>query len=130
MSFWKVAFGVGCGILLAIAAVFMGCSMLIGWGMFEQQKALEAIQIRECAPTRDGDWVKVTGSIWNGGDDRVEFVKVAIEWQDGSRSVIDTDWTYAVGAEGLAPRQSSEFSERREDRARRVDRARCRIMTD
>ncbi len=129
-GFWKIALGVGCGVLLAIFAVLFGCSLLVGLGMVKQQEALAAIEIEDCSLSRDGNWLTAEGSVRNGGSENVEFVKVAVEWRSGLGRIIDTDWTYAVGAEGLAPRQSSQFKERRQDPSHDIERVVCRVMAD
>jgi hypothetical protein len=53
----------------------------------------------------------VEGYVENTGDVTVEFVTVDVRWQDWwTEKVVDTDWTYAVGAEGLRPGERSTFS--------------------
>lgn len=50
------------------------------------------------------------GSVKNIGSKTVKFVEVKVSFKDASGNVIDTDWTYAVGSEGLAPGESSKWS--------------------
>lgn len=50
-----------------------------------------------------------TGSIKNTGSETYYYVKVKCSFKDVSDNVIDTDWTYAVGPEGLAPGESKSF---------------------
>ena len=45
----------------------------------------------------------------NTGKKTYKFVKVKGAFKDSSGNVIDTEWTYAVGSEGLAPGESSVF---------------------
>lgn len=50
----------------------------------------------------------VDGTITNNSDETVRFVEVKVAlYNDGK--VTDTDWTYAVGAEGLEPGESSQW---------------------
>ncbi len=50
-----------------------------------------------------------TGTVTNNGTGTYDYVKVKGSFKDSSGSVLDTDWTYAVGAEGLAPGESTTF---------------------
>lgn len=50
-----------------------------------------------------------TGSIKNTGNNTYDFVKVKGAFKNSKGDVIDTDWTYAVGSEGLAPDESTTF---------------------
>ena len=49
------------------------------------------------------------GSLTNNSDSTVKFVKVKGAFKDRSGRVIDTDWTYAVGGEGLSPGESCKW---------------------
>ena len=46
------------------------------------------------------------GTITNNSDQTVSYVKIKGSFKNSSGTVIDTDWTYAVGSEGLAPGES------------------------
>lgn len=48
----------------------------------------------------------VEGKITNNSDQTVSYVKIKGAFKNSSGTVIDTDWTYAVGTEGLAPGES------------------------
>ena len=50
-----------------------------------------------------------TGSVKNTGKQTYKFVTVKGSFKDSNGNVVDTDWTYAVGAEGLSPGESSSF---------------------
>ena len=47
--------------------------------------------------------------ITNNGRKTYSFVKVKGKFKDSSGNVINTDWTYAVGSEGLAPGETKSF---------------------
>lgn len=50
-----------------------------------------------------------TGKVTNNGSRTYKFVEVKGAFKDRSGNVVDTDWTYAVGSEGLAPGESTTF---------------------
>ena len=50
-----------------------------------------------------------TGTVQNFLHRTVKFVKVKLELLDSNGKVVDTDWTYAVGVEGLNYRDSKPF---------------------
>lgn len=50
-----------------------------------------------------------TGKITNNGSRIYTFVEVKGAFKDKNGEVVDTDWTYAVGSEGLAPGESATF---------------------
>ena len=54
-------------------------------------------------------YTTVDGTITNYGRYTYQFIKLKGAFKDRSGTVIDTDWTYAVGAEGLAPGESTTF---------------------
>lgn len=49
------------------------------------------------------------GTITNSSDQTVSFVEIKGAFKTSSGSVVDTDWTYAVGSEGLAPGESCKW---------------------
>lgn len=49
------------------------------------------------------------GTITNNSDQTVSFVEIKGAFKTSSGSVVDTDWTYAVGSEGLAPGESCKW---------------------
>ncbi len=119
-SFWKIAFGVGCGILLAVGLVFgvvaASCTALVGsvaTGMAESEdarlEALASIEFEEVEGRRDGDFFKIRGYVRNNGDTSVDFVKVGVELLNENGDVLDTDWSFAVSGEGLDPGGRKSF---------------------
>lgn len=50
-----------------------------------------------------------TGRITNNGKRTYSFVEIKGLFKNSSGIVLDTDWTYAVGSEGLAPNESTTF---------------------
>lgn len=51
----------------------------------------------------------VEGTTTNNSETAVEFVRVKISLYDKNDKVIDTAWTYAVGAEGLEPGETTKW---------------------
>lgn len=49
------------------------------------------------------------GIMTNNSNQTVTYVKIKGAFKDYSGKVIDTDWTYAVGSEGLAPGESCKW---------------------
>ena len=49
------------------------------------------------------------GSLKNNSDTTVKYVKIKGTFKSYSGTVIDTDWTYAVGGEGLEPGESCKW---------------------
>jgi len=112
----KIALGVGCGIVLGVGALFVactGCVAMVGHGMNEakakKSSALSHIEFEDVQGSRDGGYVKVRGKVRNNGPESVDFVKVQVDILDSSKKVIDTDSTYAVSSEGLAPGAAKSF---------------------
>lgn len=54
-------------------------------------------------------YMYVEGTLKNNSDTTVYYVKIKVSFKDSSGAVIDTDWTYAVGSEGLAPGESCKW---------------------
>jgi hypothetical protein len=50
-----------------------------------------------------------TGSVKNTGKKTYNYIQVKGAFKDSSGNVVDTDWTYAAGSEGLAPGESTTF---------------------
>ena len=56
-----------------------------------------------------GEYTTCEGTIKNTGKKTYKFVEVKGAFKSDYFTVVDTDWTYAVGSEGLAPGESSTF---------------------
>lgn len=52
----------------------------------------------------------ISGTATNNSSKTVEFIKIKIALLDDSGNVINTTWTYAVGAEGLAPGETTQWT--------------------
>lgn len=49
------------------------------------------------------------GTVTNNSDTTVTYLKIKGSFKDSYGTVVDTDWTYAVGSEGLAPGESCKW---------------------
>lgn len=57
----------------------------------------------------NSSYTVVTGTVTNRGNRSYKFVKVKGAFKNSTGTVLDTDWTYAVGSEGLSPGESTTF---------------------
>lgn len=57
----------------------------------------------------NSSYTVVTGKVTNTGSTTYTFVKIKGAFKTSSGSTVDTDWTYAVGSEGLSPGESVTF---------------------
>jgi hypothetical protein len=112
----KIALGVGCGILIAFGAMFAtcaGCVAFVGKNMADTQLAKKAalaqVDFEDVKGERDGNYFIVTGKVRNKGEKAVSYVKVAAENLDKSGNVVDSNWTFAVASENLAPGDAKSF---------------------
>lgn len=111
----KIAAGVGCGILAAIAISIITCAGCIAVNMRNisdtENKALSHIEIEDIKGEMDSDsrYVRITGKVRNTGNTGVSYVKVGVDLLDKNDTVVDTDWTYAVSSESLQPGAAKSF---------------------
>jgi len=57
----------------------------------------------------NSSYTVATGRVRNNGSRTYKFVEIKGAFKDYSGNVQDTDWTYAVGSEGLAPGEATSF---------------------
>lgn len=67
------------------------------------------LEISNVKVTSNSSYTICTGTVKNTGKKTYTFVQVKGSFKDSSGNVVDTDWTYAVGSEGLAPGESTTF---------------------
>ncbi len=67
------------------------------------------IYISNTSYSKNHGYYTFKGSVENFLQRTVKFVRVKLELLDGNGKVVDTDWTYAVGIEGLNFRDSTRF---------------------
>ena len=59
--------------------------------------------------SHNSSYTVCNGTITNNGERTYTFVEIKGKFKDSSGTTLDTDWTYAVGSEGLAPGESATF---------------------
>jgi len=59
--------------------------------------------------THNSSYTVATGTVTNKGTKKVTFVKIKGAFVNSAGTTLDTDWTYAVGSEGLDPGESTTF---------------------
>lgn len=67
------------------------------------------LKISNVKLTSNSSYTIAEGTITNNSDQTVSFVEIKGAFKTSSGSVVDTDWTYAVGSEGLAPGESCKW---------------------
>lgn len=75
--------------------------------MYETERT--ALKILNVSVTSNSSYTIFTGTVTNNGEKSYDFVEVKGSFKDSSGTVLDTDWTYAVGSEGLDPGESTTF---------------------
>jgi hypothetical protein len=75
----------------------------------ETTSALRHVSFEDVKGYLDGDYFYVKGRVRNNGSSSVTYVKVQVELLDKSGTVMNTDWTYAVAGEELAPGAAKTF---------------------
>ena len=68
------------------------------------------LRISGVSLSSSSSYITATGTVTNNGSRTVRFVEVKAAFKNSSGKVVDTDWTYAVGSEGLSPGESTKFS--------------------
>ena len=67
------------------------------------------LQISDVKVYSEYSFTYAEGTLTNNSDATVKYVKVKGSFKSRLGTVIDTDWTYAVGGEGLAPGESCKW---------------------
>lgn len=78
-------------------------------GISKVEVGSDVLKITQDKITDNSSYTICTGSITNTGSKTYKYVTVKGSFKDKDGNVVDTDWTYAVGSEGLAPGESSTF---------------------
>lgn len=73
------------------------------------ESAYSALKISGVSVTSNSSYTVCTGTITNTGKKTYKFVQIKGAFKNSSGTTIDTDSTYAVGSEGLAPGESKTF---------------------
>lgn len=73
------------------------------------ESVYSALRISDISVTSNSSYTVCTGTITNNGKNTYKFVQIKGAFKDSSGNVLDTDSTYGVGSEGLAPGESTTF---------------------
>ena len=73
------------------------------------ESATDVLDFSNVKLTDSSSYTCCSGTLTNNGSKTYYFVQVKGAFKDVYGNVIDTDWTYAVGSEGLAPGESTKF---------------------
>lgn len=76
---------------------------------YSYESGYTALDFSNLQVSSNSSYTICTGTLTNNGNKTYKFVKVKGAFKNTSGTVIDTDWTYAVGSEGLAPGESTTF---------------------
>lgn len=80
-------------------------SSSIGYN-YTPEKAEDVLEFSDISINSNSLYTICTATVTNNGMRTYTFVEVKGIFKDSSGTVLDTDWTYAVGLEGLAPGES------------------------
>lgn len=67
------------------------------------------LSISNVSISSSSSYVNASGTVTNRGNRTYTFIKVKGSFKNRSGEVVDTDWTYACGSEGLAPGETTSF---------------------
>lgn len=76
---------------------------------YNYESGTSVLKISNIRIGHNSSYTECTGTIKNTGSKTYSFVKIKGSFKTSSGTVVDTDWTYAVGTEGLAPGESTTF---------------------
>ena len=77
----------------------------------EQQNSVSTYDLKISGVKLENNslYTVATGTFTNSSNKTVRFVKIKGSFTDSRGNTVDTDWTYAVGSEGLAPGESTKW---------------------
>lgn len=70
---------------------------------------LRDLRISDVSVSSGSSYVHASGTVTNRGSRTYTFIEVKGSFKNRSGEVVDTDWTYACGSEGLAPGETTSF---------------------
>ena len=76
---------------------------------YTPEVAENVLKFSDVSVSHNSSYTVCTGTVTNNGNRTYSFVEVKGKFKNASGTVLDTDWTYAVGSEGLAPGESATF---------------------
>lgn len=88
------------------------CNMHSDGGLSQSSRKYDAetdLQFSNLAIEYNSNYTILTGTLTNNGTHTYKFVEIKGLFKNSAGEVIDTDWTYAVGSEGLEQNESTTF---------------------
>jgi len=76
----------------------------------EAEDKIQSIKFEDIKIFDRSNYMYCEGKVRNYGTKTFNYVKVKVEWLDKNDIIVDTDFTYAVSGEGLAPDEAKSFS--------------------
>lgn len=76
---------------------------------YNYESATSVLKFTNIKIEHNSSYTVCTGTVKNTGSKTYSFVQIKGSFKNYSGTVVDTDWTYAVGSEGLAPGESTTF---------------------
>lgn len=73
------------------------------------ESGYSVLKITVDSVSHNSGYTVCTGSVKNTGNKTYKYIEVKGSFKDSAGNVIDTDWTYAAGSEGLSPNESTTF---------------------
>lgn len=83
-------------------------SMSTGYN-YTPEVAADVLAFSDTNVSKNGSYTICTATITNNGKKTYTFIEVKGKFKDSTGTTLDTDWTYAVGSEGLEPGESATF---------------------
>jgi len=74
-----------------------------------EYKRNNPLEFQDIKLDREGNYIVCTGYLKNNSKLTYTFIKIKVIYYDKSNEILDTDWTYVVGSEGLAPNEKKSF---------------------
>lgn len=76
---------------------------------YKPEVAEDVLSFSDISVTKNSSYTICNATITNNGKKTYTFIEVKGKFKNSSGTILDTDWTYAVGSEGLAPGESASF---------------------
>lgn len=73
---------------------------------YTPEKAEDVLSFSDVKVSNNSSYTICTATLTNDGRKTYTYIDVKGKFEDSSGTTLDTDWTYAVGSEGLAPGES------------------------
>lgn len=86
------------------------------------------VKISDVQVKHNHNYTYVTGKVTNTGTYSVKYVKVKAVAKDRTGTIVDTDWTYAVGSEWLDPGECKTFEMMIRDESGKITKADVAFM--